>query len=110
MVLNDGIAGQLVSRTTQVLEREIVLAGLVIGPTKAVQIRAVLRLDFQRALDQIDRLVELFTTLGEDVSKIVEGGRVFRFLGKQLPERRLGFRVTLRFGEGGAELEREHGV
>ena len=56
------------------------LVGLVVRPAEAVEIRAVVRLDFERLLQQVDRLVQPLAALGEHVAEIVERRRVVRDL------------------------------
>src|SRR5688572_11437933 len=70
--------------------REIELALLVIGPPQAVEKRGIARLELQRALDQIDGLVQALAALGEHVAEIVERGRVRRIPREDLAQRPFG--------------------
>src|SRR5207245_5809577 len=62
-------------------------------------------LDFQSALDEVDRLVETFAAFGQHVAEVVERRRVLGIASEELPEQRLGFGVALLLVENGAELE-----
>src|SRR5262245_47114179 len=61
MILDNGIPGELIGGALQIVECQCEVAGLVVRPPKTVEIRSVLRLDRQRAFDEIDRLIELVT-------------------------------------------------
>src|SRR6187399_3145580 len=58
VVLHDGVRPELIGGLLQVVEREIELAVLEVGPADAVEKRPVIGIDRQRTLDEIDRLVQ----------------------------------------------------
>src|SRR5262245_39640600 len=58
MVLDDRVRCQLIGSLFEVVEGEIELAVFVIGPADAVEIRAVIWIDGQRALDVVNRFTE----------------------------------------------------
>jgi len=62
----------------ELLDRQPVVAALVVHPAQAVDVEAVVGIDRERAPDQALGLVEVRTLLGERVAEVVQRGRVLR--------------------------------
>src|SRR5262245_31398570 len=107
VTLYDRVGHQPIGRSFQVVQREIELAVLEIRPADAVEIRSVLRVDRQRALEVLHRLVEPLAPFGQHVTEVVQGGRVLGLLGDQLQELRFGFTEPLLLLERGRKLKRD---
>src|ERR1017187_1768887 len=67
-----------IDRALELLNRLLVVALLIVDPSKAVDIETIFRLDGERALDEAFRLVKILARFGIGISEIVERLRVLR--------------------------------
>src|SRR5581483_719216 len=72
MLGDRGIVASQVDRLLELLDRLLVIALAVIHPAQAVDVEAVLGLDFERASDELLGLVEAFAGVGVSVAEVVE--------------------------------------
>src|SRR5438034_1961035 len=74
--------GRVVAReldgALEMLHRPPIVAALVVHPAEAVDVEAVVRLDLERAADQLLRLVEADAHLGVRVPEVIQRRRVLR--------------------------------
>src|SRR5262249_60780281 len=74
-------------RALQLLQRLRILALLVIRPAEAVDEIAVVRLEVESGVDELDRLVEILTALGIHVADVVVRLGMLGIEGDDAPER-----------------------
>ena len=60
----------------EIVFRQVVLAQLEIRPAQGIQIGAIRRLQFDRFFDHSRGFVELDSTIGKHVAKIIEDGGI----------------------------------
>src|SRR5438093_5713730 len=104
MILDDRVLRQPIRRRRQGLIGEIEVPLLHVRPAQAVEIGRVGGIDFQRALNERDGLVEVTAALREHVAEIVQRVGVERVVPQQIAERFLGFDLLPAAIVRGAEL------
>ena len=109
MVLHDRVPGQLIAGGAQGRLRELQLALLEVGPAETVQIGSVVRVEIERAADEVDRFVEPFAAFRQHVPQVVQRPGVVRVLLEHAPERALGLLVPPAALERGPELKHDQG-
>src|SRR5438874_119076 len=104
--------GRVVAReldgALEMLHRPPIVAALVVHPAEAVDVEAVVRLDLERAADQLLRLVEADAHLGVRVPEVIQRRRVLRVEldgPPHLLERAL---LLVGLGVDGAEVVADH--
>jgi len=105
VILDDRVGEELIGRAFQILLRQIQFAALEVRSAEAVEIRSVVGLDLERALDEAHRLVEPLAAFRQHVTQIVEGTGVLRLPSDQLTENRLRFGELLLLFQHGRQLE-----
>ena len=105
-----GVVGRLLGGAAQQRLGLVDLVLLEQRPAEAVEIRAVVRVDRQRALDQRDGFVEPVAALGQHVAEVIQRRRVQRIARQRLAERQFGARVVLALLEQRAALKRHADV
>ena len=83
MLLHDGAALELCRRLRQRRIGLIEPALLKVRPAQRVEERRIVRLDLQRALHQLDRFVQPFTTLGKHVAERVQRVGILGIAGRR---------------------------
>ena len=90
MLLDLGVLRQLLDGGDQVLLCLVEIAAAEVRPAEAVEIGAVVRILFQRALNELNGLVELLATHGQQVAEVVERLGIHRLDCNDLPQHALG--------------------
>src|SRR5262249_15426955 len=97
MLLDDRVALQLIGGLAEVVLGQIEVFRFEVRPAEAVEIRAVLRFDLERLLQELHRFVEALAAIREHVAEIIQRRGVVRFAVQNLLEHRFGIGVPLLF-------------
>src|SRR3970040_1287951 len=86
MSADGGIGGDTAHRFSKILFGEIDAVLFVIGPAQAVQVRAAVRLHFQRALNELDSLLQADSLVGKHIPEIIQCHGALRIQFKRFAE------------------------